>query len=294
MEPRTTEQDFFYETLQRGVKPEQLFYRTSDHRYLAYWPKDYQGKKATLQSRSAFIGEFTERWVEHLLQPLADQIGAFAKRGVICSQFGLTKRSPADVAIVRKDQPTVDPEDFVLIVEVKMSIVWNWEYDPDQDRMLCIGDLTTHEGTPGLLRSDTVLKAIGKSLNIRISDAKSVAIPIFVFGNTPLSQSYHTKVDLLKKFGIVQGFFSLNPRPLDDPAQSSLYNLKRTPSEGFLRIDSVEELYHKLRNVLSDEREFFASMISKAKLGKIIERAYREPTDRQRAERFLQLLREPH
>ena len=120
---KETEQDFFYETLQRGVKPEQLFYRTTDHRYLAYWPKDYHGKKATLQSRNAFIGEFTERWVEHLLQPLADQIGAFAKRGVICPQFGLTKRSPADVAIVRQDQPTVDPEDIALIGEVKMSIV---------------------------------------------------------------------------------------------------------------------------------------------------------------------------
>jgi len=205
---KQTEQNFFREALQR----DQLFYRTSDdRRFLAYWPKNYQGKKATLQSRNALIGAFTEQWVENLLQPLARRMGAFAKRSVICPQFGLTKRSPADVAIVRKDQTTVDPEDIVLIVEVKMSIVWNWEYDPTQNRIFCIGDFTTHEGMPSLLRSDTVLKAIGKSLNIRISDVKSTAIPILVLGNTPLSQSYHTKVDLLKKFGIIQGFFKSSP-----------------------------------------------------------------------------------
>ena len=47
-----------------------------------------------------------------------------------------------------------------------MSIVWNWEYKVGDSEIIilkCIGNYKTHQGNPGLLRSDSMLKAIGKS-----------------------------------------------------------------------------------------------------------------------------------
>jgi len=46
-----------------------------------------------------------------------------------------------------------------------------------------------------LLRSDSMLKGIGKSINIRVSSFKAATIPIIVMGNTPITNSYYPKVD---------------------------------------------------------------------------------------------------
>ena len=72
----------------------------------------------------------------------------------------------------------------------KTSIAWNWDYYPLTNELKCIGDYTTHKGNPGLLRSDTMLKAIGKSINVRVSSFKSSKIPIVILGNTPITRSY--------------------------------------------------------------------------------------------------------
>jgi len=48
---------------------------------------------------------------------------------------------------------------------------------------------------PGLLRSDSMLKGIGKSINIRVSSFQAATIPIIVMGNTPITNSYYPKVD---------------------------------------------------------------------------------------------------
>jgi len=48
---KNEEYEFFRKTLEVAT-PEQLFYITADDRYLAYWPKNYKGRK-TLQSRNA-------------------------------------------------------------------------------------------------------------------------------------------------------------------------------------------------------------------------------------------------
>lgn len=56
-----------------------------------------------------------------------------------------------------------------------------------------------------------MLKAIGKAINIRVSNPLSSNIPIIVFGNSPISKDYCDKVDILKNNGIIQGFYSLNP-----------------------------------------------------------------------------------
>ncbi len=285
---KDVEKEFFMKTLEVAT-PEQLFYVTENGEYLAYWPKNYKGTKTTLQSRNAFIGSFTEKWTKELLEEIAEEAGAFTVQSVICEDIGLSARSPADVAICKTKQQDQRPENILMIIEVKMSIVWNWEYNPSTGEVKIIGDYTTHQGNPGLLRSDTMLKAIGKSINIRVSSFKSAKIPIVILGNTPITESYYEKVDHLKKAGIIQGFYSVNPRPLDDPAYKD--NIKSTPKRGFLRFDSYEELKQELINLLSEEREFFSGMKTKKELGKIIEIANREPTYEKKAEVFLKLLR---
>ena len=69
--------------------------------------------------------------------------------------------SPADVVISRSKNISQAPEDIFAIIEVKMSVVWNWELQKNKS-FVCIGDYKTHQGNPGLLRSDSMLKAIGK------------------------------------------------------------------------------------------------------------------------------------
>jgi len=285
---KDVEKEFFTKTLEVAT-PEQLFYVAEEGRYLAYWPKNYKGTKTTLQSRNAFIGSFTEKWTKELLEEIAEEVGAFTVQSVICEDIGLSARSPADVAICKTRDQYQEPENILMIIEVKMSIVWNWEYNPSTGEVKSIGDYTTHQGNPGLLRSDTMLKAIGKSINIRVSSFKSAKIPIVILGNTSITESYYEKVDHLKKTGIIQGFYSVNPQPLDDPAHKN--NIKSTPKRGFLRFDSYEELKQELINLLSEEREFFSGMKTKKELGKIIEIANRESTYEKKAEVFLKLLR---
>ena len=291
MDPRLWSKDeeriFFKKTLEIAT-PEQLFYLTDNGRFLAYWPKKYKGKKTTLQSRNAFIGSYTEKWIKDLLTPLAREFEAYAIHNVVCDEIGLGERSPADVAIVKTPKREQKPEDILLLVEVKMSIVWNWEYHPESGNLDCIGDFTTHQGNPGLLRSDTMLKAIGKSINIRVSGYQSSKIPIIVIGNTPIMKTYYKKVDFLKKAGIIQGFYSVNPNPLDKPSKN---NIKSTPEKGFLRVDKINELYNNLEHIIEEDKEFFSSMLPKKELGRIIEVANREPTYEKKAEKFLILLR---
>ena len=282
------EYKFFKKTLEIAT-PEQLFYLTEDGKYLAYWPKGYKGRKTTLQSRNAFIGSYTEKWVKELLSPIAKEFDSYAIHKVVCEEIGIDERSPADVAIVKSSLRLQKPENILLIVEVKMSIVWNREFYPETGEIKCIGDYTTHQGNPGLLRSDTMLKAIGKSINIRVSGFQSSKIPIVVIGNTPIAKMYYRKVDFLKKAGIIQGFYSVNPNPLDEPNKD---NIKSTPERGFLRIDEINELNDNLRHIIKEDKEFFSSMISKKELGRIIEIANKEPTYEKKAEKFLRLLRE--
>ena len=280
-----TERDFFRKALEIAT-PEQLFYLTDDGRYLAYWPKEYRGERSTLQSRNSIIGSYTEKWTKELLEPIAEEFGLYAVHNVVCEEIGLGKMSPADVALSRSKSRNQKPEDISLIVEVKMSVVWNWEYVPDTKELKCIGDYSTHQGNPGLLRSDSMLKAIGKSINIRVSGFESSGIPIIIMGNTPITESYHSKVDHLKKAGIIQGFYSVNPNPIDGPQ-----NIKSTPEGGFLRIDDFSELEREMKGLLSEDREFFSSMLTRTDLGKLIEIAAREESYEKKAEKFLELLR---
>jgi len=278
--------EFFSQSLEKFAEPEQLFYISDDGKYYAYWPKSYKGKKSTLQSRNALIGNFTEKYSVDLLQYFARERNLYAVQGVICKEIGLTPQSPSDVAICKTKRREQKPEDIVAIFEVKMSIVWNWEFR--DGKLICVGDYKTHQGNPGLLRSDSMLKAIGKSINIRVSGYKASTIPIIILGNTPITESYFNKVDHLKKDGIIQGFWSTNPAPLDNKGE----NIKSTKHKGFIRFDSIQELYNSLDELFCKEMEFFSSMKSKKELGQIIEIANREATYEQKAEKFLKLIRD--
>jgi len=277
---------FFIKSLE-VASPEQLFYITEDHRYVAYWPRKYSDKKTTLQSRNAIIGTYTERWVADLIKEIANELGGFAVNGVISESIGLSNQSPADVAICKTKDKYQNPKDILTIIEVKMSIVWNWEFDPIENTLTCLGDYRTHQGNPGLLRSDSILKAIGKSINIRVSGFAASKIPIIIIGNTPITKMYCEKVDYLKRNGIIQGFWSINPKPLDNNGE----NIKNTKFNGFYRFDTYEELEQSALDLLKEEREFFSGMRTRKKLGEFIEIANEEPTYEGKAQKFLDLLR---
>jgi hypothetical protein len=132
-----------------------------------------------------------------------------------------------------------------------------------------------------------MLKAIGKSINIRVSSMKASTIPIIIMGNTPITDNYYLKVDYLKTAGIIQGFWSVNPKPLDNNGD----NIKKTDKEGFYRLDNFAELMKSFKELMADERNFFSSMKTKNELGKIIELASKEPSYEKKAEVFLKLIK---
>lgn len=280
--------DFFTES-RKFATPEQLFYVSNDKRYFAYWPKSYNGEKSTLQSRNSLIGSFTEKYSVDLLQEFASKHNWFSVQGVVCEEIGLTRQSSADVAICKSKDIVQKPENILMIFEVKMSVVWNWELKQvgKKEELICLGDYKSHQGNPGLLRSDSMLKAIGKSINIRVSDYAASRIPIIILGNTPITTSYHKKVDFLKNAGIIQGFWSVNSAPLDDDGE----NIKKTSKDGFIRMDIYSELENSLEKLIIEPNEFFSSMKSRKELGKIIEIANRELDFEKKAEKFLTLIR---
>jgi len=233
---KNSEIDFFTSS-RKFATPEQLFYTSNENRYYAYWPKAYKSNKSTLQSRNSLIGNFTEKFSVDLLQGFASKHNWFAVQGVVCDKIGLPRQSAADVAICKSNNIVQKPEDILMIFEVKMSIVWNWELVKSEtnEKLICLGDYKSHQGNPGLLRSDSMLKAIGKSINIRISDYFASKIPIIILSNTPITKSYKKKVDFLRNSGIIQGFWSVNSKPLDNYGET----IKETEKDGFIRMDSI-------------------------------------------------------
>ncbi len=280
----------FFRSSRKFATPEQLFYVSNENKYYAYWPKTYKGKRFTLQSRNSLIGNFTEKFSVDLLQEFANKHNWFAVQGVVCDEISLSKQSKADVAICKTKEINQKPENILMLFEVKMSIVWNWELvnEGGNEKLVCIGDYKTHRGTPGLLRSDSMLKAIGKSINIRVSDYSAFHIPIIILSNTPITQYYNKKVDFLYNAGIIQGFWSVNSKPLDNNGD----NIKETGKGGFYRMDNYNELENHLENLLTEPREFFSSMKSKKELGEIIKIANQESDIERKAQKFLALIRD--
>jgi len=274
---------FFTEALKNFASPEQLFYKLRNE-YYAYIPKGFDAEGQTLQSRNSLIGQFTEKWCKTLFESIAKELELYAVNGVICDEIGLSRQSSADLAFCTKNHTIQRPEDIKLLFEIKMSIVSNYKY-VQPNKIQYIGDYKQHKGNPSLLRSDSIIKAIGKSVNIRVSGIGSTKIPIIVLGNSPITNTYVKKVDFLKTSGVIQGFWSLNPQPTD-----SEY-IKTTPLLGFQTILDENQLFNNCKELVTNEMEYFSSMVSKIKLGEIIRIASKEKTDIAKAEKFLTLIR---
>ena len=163
-----------------------------------------------------------------------------------------THNSPADIVISKTNRKVLMPDEVKLIFEVKMSLVWNWQYDEATGNVKEIGDYRTHQGRPIFTRSDSILKAIGKCIDIRVSNVKASKIPLIVLGNAPLSNGFCKKADYLKNSGIIQGFWSLNPFPLNHGNTR-----KRSIKNGFIRMDNVDELNMTLNQLNKQELNFF-------------------------------------
>lgn len=281
------EEKFFLDALKSRIPLENLFYKTSDGRLLAYWEKKDKGKKDTIQGRNSHIGRFTEEWATDLFTPIAKKHNAYAISNVACDEIALPKQSAADVAICKTNSKKQKPEDILMIIEVKMSIVWNWQYHEDNKKLEAIGDYNTHKGTPSLLRSDSMLKAIGKSTKIRFSNNAAYQIPIIILGNTPIQKSYEREIDAMQKVGIFQGFWSVNPFPLDNLNEGQI---KNTAGGGFITFNDYNELEKKCDEVLSGKQAFLHGMLDKKELGKIIESANNEIDLEAKAEKLLKLL----
>ncbi len=277
-----TEKRFFTEAMKNFASPEQLFYKLTNG-YFAYVPKGKSAEGQTLQSRNSLIGQYTEKWCKDFFQPIADNLGLFAVNSVVCPELGLSTQSDADLAFCTTNETRQKAENIKLLFEIKMSIVNNYQYD--KEKVNYIGDYKAHKGNPSILRSDSMLKAIGKSINIRVSGIESTKIPIIILGNSPITKNYSKKVDFLKKAGIIQSFISLYPRPTND-------FISNTIGKGFQTFNEYQNLTNYITEVVNSDMNFFSSMLPKRKLGQIITISAKEKDDISKAEKFLSLIGE--
>jgi len=277
-----TEKKFFTEAMKNFASPEQLFYKLTDG-YFAYIPKGKSAEGQTLQSRNSLIGQFTEKWSKDFFQPITSSLGLFAVNSVVCPELGLSTQSDADLAFCATNDTHQNAENIKLLFEIKMSIVNNYKFENEQINF--VGDFKKHKGNPSILRSDSMLKAIGKSINIRVSGPESTKIPIIILGNSPITINYSKKVDFLKKAGIIQSFISLYPNPTKD-------FIKNTEGKGFQTFNEYQDLTNYIIEVVNSDMNFFSSMLPKRKLGQIITLSTKEKDDISKAEKFLSLINE--
>ncbi len=281
---KNDEVTFFERALKKFAPPEKLFYELPEG-YFAYIPKKQSAEGKVVQARNALIGSYTEKWCKDFFQPIADQLKLFPVNGVVCQELGLNNTTDADLAFCTTKSKEQSAENIKLIFEVKMGIVNNYSYNDKSDKLKFEGDYKTHKGNPSILRSDSMLKAIGKSINIRVSGAKSAKIPIVILGNSPIAESYIKKVDFLKQAGVVQGFISLYPNP-------TAQYIQKTPNKGFQTFNDYSALKSHISELIQADMNFFSSMLPKQKLGEMITISAKEETELAKAERFLQLLDE--
>lgn len=276
------EKKFFTEAMKNFASPEKLFYKLTGG-YFAYAPKGESAEGQTLQSRNSLIGQYTEKWCKDFFRPIAEDLGLYAVNSVVCPDLGLTTQSDADLAFCTTNETQQKAKNIRLLFEIKMSIVNNYQFQNHQVDF--VGDYKTHKGNPSILRSDSMLKAIGKSINIRISGIESTKIPIIILGNSPITKNYSKKVDFLKKAGIIQSFISLYPNPSND-------FIENTNEKGFQTFSDFQNLSNYITEAVNSDMNFFSSMLPKRKLGQIITMSAKEKNEISKAEKFLSLIGE--
>lgn len=252
--------------------------------YYAFQPKNNYERVVTPQARNSFIGSTTEKWCKRLLSDIARHNNLYAVNGVICEEIGLNRQSAADLAFCTTNDCIQRPENIKLIFEIKMGIVNNYHFCSDNEEFNYFGDYTTHKGTPSLLRSDSMLKAIGKSINLRVDSSKANRIPIIILGNSPITNNYVNRVDCLKKSGVIQKFISLYPNPTNRAF------IKESPEKGFETYDDPHMIETFIEQILHSNMNYFSSMMSNKELGRIISEANKETCDELKGQKFIEML----
>ena len=227
---------------------------------------------SSFNQRNALVADATERFALQLFQQAINSSKVmasrfFVKRNVVSPQLEMRGATAADLAILSRDTDgPVSPNEIECILEVKMSVIWNWAQNNKEEP---IADYDGHAGRPSIYRTDSILKAIGKAAIMR-SCPDSERIPFIVVGNTPPPPNYRDKVDGTVKAGLIQKWISLTPTPLIvEPAKSiARRNPKRTT--GFLRIDSLDELKQLLEKTLMTRWLYVGAMVEPQRIGEII------------------------
>ena len=273
---------FFRDAL-RINSVENLMVSVHDH-YYAFQPKQFNESVVTPQARNGAIGSATEKWCKDFFSQIARHHGLYAVNGVVCRSIGLSPQSSADLAFCTTESKEQSAENIKLIFEIKMGIVNNYLYK-EQDQVTFYGDYTTHKGNPSLLRSDSMLKAIGKSVNLRVDSIAGKRIPIIVLGNSPITNGYRDKVDSLCQSGVIQKFISLYPNPTNSN------HIKNSPSCGFETFESERKVAEYISHILGSEMNYFSAMMHNSQLGKLIDIASREDNDELKGQKFIELLK---
>ena len=276
----------FFNKYKDSTLKRELFHETKSGEYVAYWPKTYIGAKKVLSSRNLLIRKYIQNWVCELLKHMFEEEHLYVIQQAQIPLIGISHKSSADIVIATKNKKILMPDEVKLIFELKMSIVWNWKYSPDLDEVVEIGDYRSHQGKPSFTCSNSILNTISKFINIRVSNINASKIPFIVLGNTPLSNGFSKKADFLKTSGIIQGFWSLNPFPLNKGNTK-----KKSHKNGFIRMDNTDEFKMYLNQFFEQDLNFFSGMKNPERLGQIIEMANECKTYKNKGLKFLNLLK---
>ena len=282
---KNTEREFF-KNAKESHSINNLFYKSGKYKSIYYFPKNVSVLKDNLRLRNLLFNHYCQNWLYNLFTEILKNTDLHVVFKAQIPSIGIYHKSPVDMVIASKNQRILMPGDVKVIFDVNMSVVWNWQYDFKKDRFDEIGDYRTHQGKPGFTNSVNVLNSISKCVDIRLSNIKSFNIPLIVLGNTPLSYGFCKKADFLKSSGIIQGFWSLNPFPVNDS------NTKKTSHKNaFLRFDNSDELYMTLNQLFKQELNFFAGMENPENLGRLIEIADKQDDNVNKGLKFLNLLK---
>lgn len=227
---------------------------------------------SSFNQRNALVADLTERFALELFQQTINTSDVmagrfFVKRNVVSPQLELLRATAADLAILNKDTDgPVSPNEIECVLEVKMSIIWNWMQNNKEKP---IADYDKHTGRPSIYRTDSILKAVGKAAIMR-GYLGSERIPFVVVGNTPPPPNYRDKVDGTVRAGLIQKWISLTPAPLVVEPTGSIARRNPKRTTGFLRIDSINELRKLLEKILMTKWQYVGAMLEPQKIGDII------------------------
>ena len=268
----------FFKFAKTQTSRKNLFHKTLNNEYIAYPTKDIK-TTSNLHIRDLLFDSFSKNWFYDLLNNLVDDFEVIKNPRIT----SIGKNSP-DFVISSKKSKILSPEDVKVIFILKLSIVWNWKYNPSLGSVEEIGDYRTHLSKPSFTSSANIFNAIDTALNIRFTNKKFANIPIIVIGNTPMSDGFCKRADYLKSSGVIQGFWSVNPFPINGATH------KTSKKRGFYRFDNSDEFKNSLDKLLDCDLKFISTMKSQKDLGKIIDQLNSENTSQDRASKFIDIL----